>query len=272
MPYTERDVVVRGAKLHLYEMGAAEQTLVLAHGFTDHGLCWLRLAQELAGSMRVVMYDARGHGRSDPPPAQYTRQDLAEDLVALVKALGIDRPVVMGHSLGADTAAWAGALAPTLFRGIILEDPPWNADLYARHDAERAARADRERSQAEANRQRGVAELEAFIREHSPDWHQLEWRTWAEAKALMHPEAAQIIASPRAPWETLIPRIACPVLLLTGDNDLGALTTPEAAAEVVRLGRDVHHVQISGAGHSLRRDRFEEVLRAVRGFVGGLAS
>jgi len=272
MSYRERDLVIRGARLHLYEMGDAGPLLILAHGFTDHGLCWLRLAQELAPSARVVMYDARGHGRSDPPPAAYTREELAKDLVALVDAFGGERPIVMGHSLGADTAAWAAALAPERFRAVILEDPPWSAALYARHDAERRARADRERAQVEANRNRGVGDLEAFIREHSPHWHEIEWRTWAEAKALMAPEAAEIIASSRAPWETLVPRITCPVLLLTGDNDLGALTTPEAAAEVVRIGRRVQHVHIDGAGHSLRRDQFEAVLRAVQGFLSDLAS
>lgn len=271
MRYQESDLTIHGVRLHLYELGGPGPLMILAHGFTDHGPCWLRLAQEMAPAMRVIMYDARGHGRSEAPLSGYTRQQLAKDLVALVEALSVERPVIMGHSMGADTAAWAGALAPSRFSGIILEDPPWNPDLYARNDADRAERAKREEAQAIANRERSISELETFIRECCPTWHETEWRTWAEAKALMHPRATQIVASSRAPWETLVPLIRCPVLLLTGDNARGALTTPEVADQVIRIGNDVQHVHISGAGHSVRRDQFDAVLEAVRAFLAEIA-
>ncbi len=272
MRYEESDLVVRAVRLHVYAMGKGDPPLILAHGFTDHGLCWLRLADELATSRRVIMYDARGHGRSEAPPGGYSRQELAEDLVALAEALGVDRPAIMGHSMGADTAAWAGALAPSRFSGIILEDPPWNPDLYAQSDADRAERADHEKARAVTNRERDVSELEAWIRERNPGWHPTECRTWAEAKALMDPRATRVIASTRVPWRELMPRIRCPVLLLTGDNALGALTTPTVADEVVRIGNDVQHVHIGGAGHSVHRDQFAAVLAAVRTFLARTAT
>ncbi len=272
MRHEESDIIVRGLRLHLYTMGNGSPPVILAHGFTDHGPCWLRLADQLGSGRHIIMYDARGHGRSEAPVEGYTRRTLAEDLVALAEELDLDRPIVMGHSMGADTAAWAGALAPSLFGGIILEDPPWNPDLYARSDADRADRAERERARAIANRERSLNELEAWIQQRNPQWHPTECRTWAEAKALMDPRATRVIASDRVPWQQLVPQIGCPVLLLTGDNDLGALTTSAVAQEVVRLGKDVQHVQIDEAGHSLRRDQFAAVLEAVRRFLARVAS
>jgi N-formylmaleamate deformylase len=269
--YKESDILVRGLRLHLYTMGNGSPPVILAHGFTDHGPCWLRLADQLASDRRIIMYDARGHGRSEAPSEGYTRRALAEDLVALTEELELDRPVVMGHSMGADTAAWAGALAPSLFGGIILEDPPWSPALYDRSDADRADRAERETSRAITNRERDLVELEAWIQERKPHWHPTECRTWAEAKALMDPSATQVIASDRVPWRRLVPEIGCPILLLTGDNALGALTTPAVAHEVLRIGKDVQHVHVDKAGHSLRRDQFAAVLAAVRAFLVRLA-
>ena len=61
------DIVANGIRLHYTRTGGAKPPLVLAHGVTDDGLCWSRLAEALAPSFDVVMVDARGHGRSQAP-------------------------------------------------------------------------------------------------------------------------------------------------------------------------------------------------------------
>ena len=62
-------------------------------------------------------------------------------------------------------------------------------------------------------------------------------------------------------------RIDCPILLLTGDPDVGAHISPEVAAEVSLLCRDGRIVHIQNAGHNIRRDQFERYLATVTAFL-----
>jgi pimeloyl-ACP methyl ester carboxylesterase len=75
------------------------------------------------------MYDARGHGYSDKPDGPYDLATHVADLVGLIRALGLEKPVLMGHSMGGGTVALAAATHPDLARAVILEDP---ADMLAR--------------------------------------------------------------------------------------------------------------------------------------------
>ena len=65
------------------------------------GLTWTRLAKALEEEYEVIMPDARGHGRSDGGLRDVTAKTLAEDVAALIGALGVERPFVLGHSMGA---------------------------------------------------------------------------------------------------------------------------------------------------------------------------
>ena len=60
----------------------------------------------------MLTYDLRGHGYSDTPPAGYTPDAMAGDLLGLLDALEIERPVVAGHSYGADIALYFALRAP----------------------------------------------------------------------------------------------------------------------------------------------------------------
>ena len=64
MPYwTKNDLTVNGAQLHYYRSGdGSKPPLVLAHGFSDDGLCWQMTAADLQAEYDVIMPDARGHG------------------------------------------------------------------------------------------------------------------------------------------------------------------------------------------------------------------
>lgn len=81
------DITTNGLRLHYYRSGGGARPLVLAHGLTDHGLCWAPIAAQLAADYDIVMYDARGHGRSDQPATGYTYDQLAADLAGLIQAL-----------------------------------------------------------------------------------------------------------------------------------------------------------------------------------------
>ena len=87
------DVVVNDVKIHYHRTGGNKPPVVLAHGITDSGLCWTRLARALEDEYDLIMIDARGHGLSDAPETGYTPEYHAADIAGLVQALGLERPV-----------------------------------------------------------------------------------------------------------------------------------------------------------------------------------
>src|SRR5258708_20213681 len=121
------DVVANGVGIHYYRRGGAKPALVLSHGATDSGLCWTRVARALESDFDVILPDARGHGLSDAPPSGYAISDRAADLAGLIDALGLVRPAVGGHSMGAATTLRLVADYPDLASCAVLEDPPFRS-------------------------------------------------------------------------------------------------------------------------------------------------
>ena len=110
-------VELGGRRIHYYRTGGDKPPVVFNHGAMDDGLCWTRVVRELEGSYDCVMLDARGHGRSDSGHGDYGAAARVADLAGTIEALGLDRPIVGGHSLGADTVDPA--------RGITSGAGPW---------------------------------------------------------------------------------------------------------------------------------------------------
>ena len=84
--WIEGDVVVSGLPLHFYSTGGTDKpTLLLAHGFSDNGLCWSRVAREMEVEFDLIMVDARNHGQSGRGIC--SSDDLADDLAAVISGL-----------------------------------------------------------------------------------------------------------------------------------------------------------------------------------------
>lgn len=120
------DVVARGVRLHVVRMGSAAPTVVLVHGLLLDSLAsyYLSIAPALAARARVLLYDMRGHGRSEQPPTGYTMDDFVADLIALLDAEGLAEPVVLvGNSYGGHITLRAAVAHPKRFLGIAMIDP-----------------------------------------------------------------------------------------------------------------------------------------------------
>ena len=96
-------VNANGIKIHYHRTGGDKPKIVFAHGFSDNGMCWITLVPALREDYDLIMYDARGHGLSDAPETGYSKDDRVADLVGLIHALGLEKPILMGHSMGANT-------------------------------------------------------------------------------------------------------------------------------------------------------------------------
>jgi pimeloyl-ACP methyl ester carboxylesterase len=107
-----------GRDLAYVEIAGSEPPLVLVHGFTDTSRSFSLLAPYLSGR-RLIMPDLRGHGAS-PTGDGYGVADFASDIAGLIRRLRLDRPVVVGHSLGAMVSIALAARHPELIGGLVV--------------------------------------------------------------------------------------------------------------------------------------------------------
>jgi haloacetate dehalogenase len=138
--FTRRDVALPGIRLSVQEAGTGAP-LILLHGFPQNGLCWSRVAPEFARRFRVIVPDLRGYGQSDAPPdddahTTYAKRRMADDIVALMDALGIGTAHVLGHDRGARVAYRLALDHPGRVRRLgIIEIAP-TAEYWANWSAE----------------------------------------------------------------------------------------------------------------------------------------
>ncbi|KAB1193794.1 alpha/beta fold hydrolase [Haloferax sp. MBLA0076] len=254
--WTTGTVCSEGVSLQYYRTGDGPP-LVLAHGFSDNGRCWRPLVEDLAADYDVVAYDARAHGRSDAPESGYTIEARVEDLVAVVTELGLEDPILVGHSMGGDTVAWTAALHPELPRALVLEDP---AGMLERSDSTPAERAHSVRETVRKWSERGVDELEAAYAETRPDLA----RTLAVARTECRPEIAEISRAGFPATKDAFGDITAPTLILKADADPETRAGHLAAADELANGRLVH---VPDAGHCVFRDQYDAAYAEVLAFL-----
>ncbi len=121
------EIEVNGVRLHLAEQGEGPLVLLL-HGFPESWYSWRHQFAPLAeAGYRVVAPDQRGYARSEQPQNvdAYSLLHLVGDVTALIRALGAEEAVVIGHDWGAPVAWTTAALRPDLVRGVAgLSVPP----------------------------------------------------------------------------------------------------------------------------------------------------
>jgi pimeloyl-ACP methyl ester carboxylesterase len=123
--------------------GGEGAPVVLLHGLTASNRYVVMGSKALERSgHRVIAYDARGHGRSDPAPAPdgYRYEDLRDDLVRVMDERGLDRAVLAGASMGAHTSLRLALDAPERVGGLVVITPAYDPDDFG--DPESLARWD----------------------------------------------------------------------------------------------------------------------------------
>jgi pimeloyl-ACP methyl ester carboxylesterase len=265
--WTEGDVLANSINLHYYRTGGDKPPVLMIHGITDNGQCWTPLARALEGEYDVIMVDARGHGRSDVPAAGYTNAEHAADAAALIQALGLEKPALIGHSMGAAISAFLAAHYPDLVSCIILEDPPWWLRPETQPESDRIARAEQWRADVIQRKQQTREEILASGRTQQPAWSEEELALWATSKVQVSPNVIDYVRDPSPDWTEFVPKVQCPALLIAADVERGAIISPATAQQVLTLNPNFRVANIAGAGHSIRRERFEPYVQAVRTFL-----
>jgi pimeloyl-ACP methyl ester carboxylesterase len=266
--WTEGYVMSNGIRLHYWRSGggAAKVPLVMAHGSSDDALCWTNLATEFTDRYDIIMFDARGHGLSDPPTAADPGDVQVEDLAGLIKALKLDKPILMGHSMGSASVAHFAAKYPDVPRAVILEDPALVRPATPPAPAAGTTPQTVEERQATllGRNNQTEAELVAGCMKNSPKWGQSECEFWAPSKRRHHPYTIRTTPAARPPMSELFAKITAPTLILKADAQGELRTQNEEVARKLAKGKIVH---ITGAGHNVRRENKAQTIEVMRAFL-----
>lgn len=253
-------IEVSGGRLAYHRTGGSGPVMLLLHGLTDNGICWSRVARVLEADYDIVMLDARGHGESSRMRT-YEVHNPARDIAEVIDNLALKSPILMGHSVGAMAAMAFADAHPRVASKIILEDPPF-LPLLKKSDV--IDRQGEFRNQVMRFWTMTTSEITDLGRKLSPDWHADEFPAWSLGKQQVDPDAW-----PNLPyrWQDIIENFAAPALLVYGEVERGGLVTREAAADAVRINPNFHAVQIAGAGHNIRREKFHEFMSVILNFL-----
>lgn len=298
-------VYANGIRIHYYRAVPApgKPVVVMVHGVTDNGLCWTTLTWKLQGSYDLYMVDTRGHGLSDPFTPADDGDTLVKDVVAFVRAMKFDKPILMGHSMGAATVMRVGAEYPELAKAVIMLDPglgrggPGGRGPGARGAAAPGTRPGtrpgappgppQRQATAPAPDRLSVSmfgppetlvaqnnynfdDLVATCRRQSPKWDIVDCQYWALSKKQYHgaytSEAWQAMSGSMRTGDSLA-KIPVPTLILKADASPEVRKAHEEAAGVMQKGKLVH---IDGAGHNLHHDQLQRTVEVLKEFLATL--
>jgi pimeloyl-ACP methyl ester carboxylesterase len=246
-----------------YEQAGAGPVLLFVHGMCGDAAVWGGQVQRLADRFSCVTYDRRGHSRSARGTEAESTATHAADAAALIEALGLPQPVVVGSSGGARIAVELARTRPELLAGAVFSEPPiFTLEPVAGPAfASQIAAAVRPAVTAGGPR----AAVDAFFPLVCPGlWSRLE----EPAKDRYRDNAPMMLAELGGPPYRLAVEEAAtinlPCLVIAGDRSHPALRA--IAATLARALPHAHFVELAGSGHVTYAERPDEFARAVGAF------
>ncbi|MDR8394194.1 alpha/beta hydrolase [Aliifodinibius sp. S!AR15-10] len=293
-------VYANGIRMHYYQAVPAPEkpVIVMFHGVTDNGLCWSTLTWELQDDYNIFMVDTRGHGLSDPFTSSDDGDTLVKDVVAFVEEKGFEKPILMGHSMGAATVMRVGAEYPELAEAIVMLDPGLGRGPGGQADDE-----DQEQDideETEENEERegpptppqnpdqlsvsmfgspetlvaqnnySFEDLVALCQRQNSKWAMMDCHYWALSKKQYHgaysSQKWQVMSGTMRTGNSLA-KIPVPALILKADASLEERKTHKEAVSVMQDGELVH---IDEAGHNLHHDELRRTVEEITEFLSDL--
>lgn len=248
---------INDAQLYYETFGAdspGRAPILLIHGSTITGRAdWANIAPRLAGAgYRVIVPDCRGHGQSSNPQLTYSFTELADDMAALIRALGYERAHIIGHSNGGNVALVTLLEHPEVTQTCI----PQAANAYVSQDL-----IDKEPRLFEPDRvaRESPAWRAKMIELHGPTHGPEYWRD------LLRLTVHAIITEPNYTPADLA-RVEQPVLVIQGEND--TVNAPSQHAQFI--ARHIPNAELwipPGIGHNVHLDVTNEWVNRVLDFL-----
>lgn len=256
-------------RLHYLDWGGAGAPAVLLHGGSAHAHWWDFVASELTADLHPYALDLRGHGESDwSSDGAYALEDYASDLDGLFAAAAIERPVLIGHSLGSFVAAHYAVANPRGLSALVMVDGrPWFGESGARYIQLLGMFPAAEHETLEE----AVLNFQPLPRDHA-----------AAPEVLAHVARRGFREQQPGSWTGKFDRralaslrpfdlrdrlgdIECPVLFVRGEKS--PIVSPATAAKLAKSCRTGTWVEVSGAYHHVLLDRPVELAREIRRFL-----
>lgn len=250
-------VHANGIRQHLLRYPGPGPQMLLIPGITSPAVTWGFVAERLAEKFDVHVLDVRGRGLSEAGDLDYTLDAMADDAIAL--AQGMDKPIVLGHSMGARVAIRAARRNPGPFSGLILVDPPMSGPGRRPYPANWPWYGDSIRL---AQKGCGIEEMRKFC----PTWtdEQLALRAqwlhtcqWGAIRIAFDGFATDDVHAD-------MPHIELPTRLVSAGG--ATVVLPEDVAELKTLMPHLETRRVEGAGHMIPWDKLEGFLDAVMDF------
>jgi pimeloyl-ACP methyl ester carboxylesterase len=245
-----------GVTLRYTDEGSGEPALVFVHGWTCDHANWRNQVPYFAERHRVVALDQRGHGESDKPDQDYRIAGFVDDLAWLIGKLSLDRPVIIGHSMGGGIALGLARKHPELVRAIVMIDSPvvpLPATLKPMVDGMIAGL----RSDAYLGVAEGFARMQFFNDATPPRLvDELIPSMMKAPQRLMHTALADLLATA----ETASGPIPVPALLIRAE-------TAFAEEDAFRECFPGLEVSTLGCAHFVQMEKPEETNALIRGFL-----
>ena len=251
-----------GAQVAVRQCGVPgdSPSIVLLHGISSGAASWVHVATRLGADAHVLAWDAPGYGESTPlTAAAPIDADYAARLYEVLQALGIQRCVLVGHSLGALMAcAFARGAGAGRVERVVLISPAAGYGAPGKEVERERVRSERRQS-LQALGVGGMAErIPARLLSPAADAAQRAWVQWNTAR--LHPagylQAVELLCAS----DLAASRLAVPVQVHCGDADA---VTPPAACRAVADGLGAPFEPIAGAGHASPIEQADTVARLI---------
>jgi pimeloyl-ACP methyl ester carboxylesterase len=252
MPKLNRD----GVKIY-YEVHGNGPALLLTHGYSSASAMWNGQVEALSKHHKLVLWDMRGHGQSDYPddPTAYSEALTVADMAALLDAVGAERAIVGGLSLGGYMSLAFYRACPERVRALLIID---TGPGFKKDDA-RDAWNKRAHDTGDRFEREGLSVLKSASRERSDVSHRNASGLARAARGMLTQRDARVI-------ETL-PNIKVPSLVVVGADDAPFLAASDYMAAKIP---DAKKVVIPAAGHAVNIDQPQAFIDAVLPFLDGL--
>ena len=261
MEVQHHTIETNGIPLHVVEAGDPEgQPILWLHGIWDRWLMWQDVVPQIPGHHYMVEF--RGHGESGKPDGaeHYRWVDFADDIVALIDALGFPQVSIVGFSLGAITATLVAAREPERVARAVAVDPPYHDGVFV---------VERFRDIREI-KHLPTEELVSMLSFMRPNRNDAEWRreaSWLQITADGPFDAAIAGTMGEQELEKNLPRITQPFLVLQADPKAGGSLDDAMAERALSLLPNARLVRFPGSTHTIAHDQPDAFVAAVKAFL-----
>jgi epoxide hydrolase 4 len=259
-----------GVRIHYVTAGSGP-LVVMVHGFPDFWYTWRHQMEALSASHQVAALDLRGYNLSDKPAGEenYDMRLLVADVAAVIRHLGREKAIVVGHDWGG-AISWQFAFhMPQMVERLIILNLPHPNGLsreLATNPAQQAASAYARRFQSPDSHKALTAErLASWVTDGAAKPKYIEAFSRSDFNAMMHFYRRNY---PREPYQAILApqRINVPVLMIHGLKDQ-ALLPPALNNTWDWLDADLTLVTIPSAGHFVQQDAAELVTKTIKSWL-----